>query len=234
MKLSVFTIKNFKMKRILFLFLLSFCITRAGAQDTIVKRSGDTIIAKILEINPIEIKYKKINFLDGPTYVEQKSFIKMIAYQGGRKEFFEEKVIEQSQTIATPATDNPDYYGDNSNGTNRIGMWKDGRFRQKNTRLTEREAQNIFIQTKEKKLVELAINARDARKMQYIGFAAFPLGMAGLLLLASEPNSNQGTYTMGGVLCTALAIACPIVSGVYKNKRNEYNKAAVKLYNQRF
>lgn len=139
------------MKRLLLLFLLSVCLSPTFAQDTIVKRNGDTIIAKIVEINPLEVKYKKFSFLDGPTYVEQKSFIKMIAYLGGRKEFFEQQVAQvQQETIAPPASDNLDYNGDNSNGTNKIGMWSNGRFRQKNTYLTEKEAQNIFIQTKEK------------------------------------------------------------------------------------
>ena len=233
MKLLVFITKSFNMKHSLLLLLWSVCLSPVFAQDTIVKRSGDTIIAKVLEINPIEVKFKKINFLDGPTYVEQKSFIKMITYQGGRKEFFEQ-APEKPKIIAPPASDNLDYYGDNSNGTNKMGMWSNGRFRQKNTRLTEKEAQNIFILTKEKKLVDLAFKARDARKMQYIGFAAFPLGMAGLLLITTDTSPNRGTYTMGGIICSALAITCPIVSGVQKNKRNEYNKAAVKLYNQRF
>lgn len=222
------------MKHSLFLVFLIICINLTYAQDTIVKRSGDTIIAKILEINPTEVKYKKVSYLDGPTYVEQKSFIQLIIYKGGRKEYFEQ-VVSQPKQPATPATDNLDYYGDNSNGTNKIGMWSNERFRQKNTRLTERQAQDIFIQTKEKKLMELAVNARDARKMQYIGFAAIPLGMAGLVLIQGVgSSSNSDAFLIGGVVCIGAAVACPIISGQYKKKRKAYNTAAVKLYNQRF
>lgn len=39
------------------------------AQDVITKRNGDEILAKILEVNPTEIKYKRYDNPDGPLYV---------------------------------------------------------------------------------------------------------------------------------------------------------------------
>jgi hypothetical protein len=40
-----------------------------SAKDVIVLNSSDSIKAKILEVTPTEVKYKKLNYLDGPTFV---------------------------------------------------------------------------------------------------------------------------------------------------------------------
>ena len=62
-----------------------------NAQDVITKRNGDDIEAKVLEILDSEIKYKKFNFLDGPTYTEKKSEILIIRYENGSKDIFVEE-----------------------------------------------------------------------------------------------------------------------------------------------
>ena len=52
------------MKKILFLSLFSFFVSTCFAQDSIFKRNNDIIVAAIIEVTPIEIKYKKHNFQD--------------------------------------------------------------------------------------------------------------------------------------------------------------------------
>jgi hypothetical protein len=71
--------------------LLTFLSVNLNAQDIITKRNGDDIEAKVLEISDLEIKYKKFNFLDGPTYTEKKSEILIIRYENGSKDIFLEK-----------------------------------------------------------------------------------------------------------------------------------------------
>ena len=61
------------MKKIFLFCIIIFASINANAQDTIVKLSGDIILAKVSEITPTEIKYKRFDFQDGPTYVELKS-----------------------------------------------------------------------------------------------------------------------------------------------------------------
>lgn len=70
--------------------------------------------------------------------------------------------------------------------------------------------------------------------MQFIGFAALPLGMAGGMVVITGLLDSQSELYLPGFTCIALAGACPIVSVIYKYKRAVYNTAAVKLYNQRF
>ncbi|MBL0329635.1 MAG: hypothetical protein IPP64_09515 [Bacteroidetes bacterium] len=50
-----------------FLFISMICYS----QDTILKRNSEKILAKVIEITPTEIKYKKTAFLDGPTYIDK-------------------------------------------------------------------------------------------------------------------------------------------------------------------
>jgi hypothetical protein len=71
----------------LLLTLLCFLSTAvAFAQDILVKRNGDEISAKILEIAPDVIKYKRFDYQDGPTISILKREVFMIKYANGTKE----------------------------------------------------------------------------------------------------------------------------------------------------
>ena len=71
------------MKKIILISLASFLYQSGFAQDTIVRYNGDKISAKVLEISSTDVKYKKSNFLDGPTFVESKNDIYKIKYSNG-------------------------------------------------------------------------------------------------------------------------------------------------------
>ena len=94
------------MKKIFFLFLL-LVPKYFLAQDVIVMRSGEEIQAKILEVNETEVKYKKFDYQDGPTFIVSKSKIFMIKYGDGSKDVF-------SETTSTENADkNDSAYGHN-------------------------------------------------------------------------------------------------------------------------
>ncbi|CAN5553073.1 hypothetical protein BH10BAC1_BH10BAC1_21730 [soil metagenome] len=231
------------MKNILLIALFSFFIGKTFAQDTITKNNSEKIIAKILEISPTQVKFKKFDFQDGPTYIENKSDIKMIVYSNGVKEVFEQKQTPTPKVEVRNPDNNADYYG-NSNSSNKIDLWGGNKYHQNNRTFNESELHNILIQTKDKKIVALVSEAKNAKAMQYVGFAAIPLGIGayGLLigsLIKGSSNFNgtvspNGSYLAGSAICLVGAIACPIASSVYKKKRKTYNRAAVKLYNEKF
>lgn len=227
------------MKKITLLFALSFFIGKSIAQDTIVKRSSEIIVAKILEISSTEIRYKKFDFQDGPTYIEMKSKVQMIHYANGMKETFEEEKVEKTEIKIADTKD--DYIVKETPVSNRIDMWGQSRFRQKGTIYNEREIQNILLKTNDKKIMSLVGKAKDAKKAQYFGFAGIPLGIgAGGLLLASAVyggNNYYGfepSYLAGAAVCAVAAIACPAIAITFKTKRNNCNRAAVKMYNEKF
>ena len=101
---------------------------------------------------------------------------------------------------------------------------------------------------KDKKIVSLVAQAKEAIGMQYLGFLAIPFGVAsGIFFLKSTgmfntsySNSNRNQYglnnndlVLSGIFLAG-TITFPIISGVQKAKRNTYNHDAVKLYNEKF
>ncbi|MBI3521119.1 MAG: hypothetical protein HY062_17395 [Bacteroidetes bacterium] len=71
------------MKRLIATFACCSFLLSLNAQDTIVLRNDTKISAKIVEINPSNVKYKKSNNVDGPNYIEAKDNIKWIKYANG-------------------------------------------------------------------------------------------------------------------------------------------------------
>jgi hypothetical protein len=90
---KLFIIAAMKYLFSLFVFLMgsSVCL----AQDTIVKRNGERIAAKVLEIDKSDVKYKKFENPDGPSYILPKNDIGMIRYQNGSVDSF---------SVVTPQT----------------------------------------------------------------------------------------------------------------------------------
>jgi hypothetical protein len=56
--------------------------------DEILTQKGESIYAKVLEISPSEVKYKKCDFLSGPTYTIERNDVFMITYSNGSKDVF--------------------------------------------------------------------------------------------------------------------------------------------------
>ena len=76
--------------------------------DQIIYKDGTEIKAKITEINTSEIRYKRCDFIDGPTFVEKQNKVFMIKYSNGKSEMFKtekadeyntSKIIQDSQKI---------------------------------------------------------------------------------------------------------------------------------------
>ena len=77
------------MKRIVTVLavVIAACIT-ASAQDIITKKDGNDIMAKVLEVNPNDVKYVLSDEPDGPVYTIRKNELLMIRYASGRNELF--------------------------------------------------------------------------------------------------------------------------------------------------
>lgn len=82
----------------IFLFL-SF---KLFSQDTIYKRNGDIINAKVLEVDLKVIKFKKASNPDGPLFTMSKSQITLIQYNDGSKDVFPQEyppvIIKRSKS----------------------------------------------------------------------------------------------------------------------------------------
>jgi hypothetical protein len=69
-------------------------LTACFAQDVIITKDAKKIYAKITEVNVHDIKFKRFNYPDGPTYTILKSRIVSILYQDGTVEIVEEENTE--------------------------------------------------------------------------------------------------------------------------------------------
>ncbi len=83
---------------ILVIFLLFSAL--AGAQDTIVFRSGDKVIGKVMKVTEHEVEYKRTDNADGPVYNADFSKVGMVVYQNGNRDIF----TAPSATITTHTT----------------------------------------------------------------------------------------------------------------------------------
>jgi hypothetical protein len=85
---------------IIFIFLIFG--TQLLGQDVILKRNGEKIKAKVIEITTDAIKYKDYDFQDGPLRNIRITDIQNITYENGRKETFIQEQpqigVSQSQT----------------------------------------------------------------------------------------------------------------------------------------
>lgn len=73
------------MKNACLLLTFVFFALAAKAQDIITLTDGTKVRAKVLEINPDDVKYKEFNNLDGPVITIQKSTVSEIRYANGTK-----------------------------------------------------------------------------------------------------------------------------------------------------
>lgn len=76
------------MKRLLTLLLMLVGAWSAMGQDRIVKLDASSVEAKVLEISPEEVSYKRFTNLEGPTYRLPVTQIAYIVYANGERDDF--------------------------------------------------------------------------------------------------------------------------------------------------
>jgi len=80
---------------------LAFGIFSANAKDLIILKNGNIIESKIMEISETEIRYKKIDHLDGPNIVLSVEKVLSIRYENGKVENLnsEQTVIQNNSDL---------------------------------------------------------------------------------------------------------------------------------------
>ena len=86
------------MKKYCITLLSVLCVSLLNAQDVIITKNAEKIEAKIIEVSPTEIKYKKTNNLDGPTFIFYASDVQTIIYSNGDVQLFDAKPKEVKDT----------------------------------------------------------------------------------------------------------------------------------------
>ncbi|GAB3531343.1 hypothetical protein GCM10027443_13380 [Pontibacter brevis] len=89
------------------LFVLSCLISwqLVQAQDIVIKRTGEKVEAKVLEISNTEIRYKLFRNQQGPTYVVPKVDVAIIQYEDKTSEVFELTDLALAKATASTKSD---------------------------------------------------------------------------------------------------------------------------------
>ena len=96
------------MKKLLLLTCLLMNAAWCLAQDTLVKKTGEEIQVKVLEITPDLVKYKNFSNLEGPTISVYKREVFMVRYAGGMKEIITPMPVQPQ--AAAPSQPLPNAY----------------------------------------------------------------------------------------------------------------------------
>lgn len=218
-----------------FLILFVFFSTVVFAQDTLYKRnSTEIIVAKVIEISTIEIKYKRFDLLDGPTFVIDKNQIEKIKYMVGSVEYF-------NVSIPKPIINNNQYVNANPEviepyGNRGIYLYK-GKKTGVRTVFDIIEYRNITWKSRE--ISTLIYESKKQKRNQYIsGFSVIGVGfltVVGVKAVSSRSYNFQNSVSNSlGVfaLGTLGVIATQVISYNCKLSHLKFASKAVDVYNK--
>lgn len=94
-------------RKALLLLVALFAITLCYSQDVITTKTGDDIQAKVMEVGNTEIKFKRMDNLDGPLFTLLKADVLMIRYANGTKDIFTQ---EAKKGLNAPEFSTEDYF----------------------------------------------------------------------------------------------------------------------------
>lgn len=214
---------------------------RLTAQDTLIKKNGDKVIADIIEISTNEIKYKRFQMPNSPLYIDHKNNVLEIHYTNGLIERYG-SVIEDcisKQSVLAPATAE----------SNNIEAWGTVYYFHGVT-LTESDLYDVLLEKSNPTIQQWVDKSKRAKRKQALGYMAIPLAIGSTFLLAGSYGlmddyvdlgfgieNSAGTYVIPNVLSgvfLSAAVSLPIISSIATKNKLHYNKQAIKIYNEKY
>jgi hypothetical protein len=226
------------MKKII--LLISICIlsiSQLWAQDRLFFLSGDETEVKITEVSSSEVKYKRLDNLDGPTFSSLKSDLFMIKYANGDKEMIAAQTAEpapaqneeyttEDAAISAPATNSGSGLSsavivtNEPSSTSRSNSDKWGR--------TESENRALF----KKKIVKGAVLLGVGGAMAIPGVVLFGLATRyDNLGLVTYGDTYGDRYRVVGALLVVGGVAMVIAGSAIMGTSAKYKKRANQLAN---
>lgn len=215
------------------LCILFFAVTVSFSQDLILKRGGDEIYGKVLEIKEDRIFYKN-NVNDSITNSIDKKLVFMVKFENGAKIVFDNPIIAEPVTAA-PIEEKEEPTGPLLIETRGRGLYYyNGRY------YSVKRLSPVLLSTNDKEIRDHLSTAKAANIGSWVLFGlSFPLGTVGLVGLAAI--NDAATYgTPQDPMAAPLAAAgigsfliCQVGNIVLKKVvRDGSNKKAVERYNQ--
>lgn len=220
--------------------LLSFLISiSCFAQDTLVKKNGQQIIGKVLEVSSTEVKYKKADFPDGPTYTELKSTLERIKYNGGHVDIFQEVKVSKVEPVKTE-DDYRQPVNDYKQPINKSQIVRKGSYYvQDDNFMREGQMYKELLKVKDPEITYRVKRARSEKGLRYMGFAAIPVFLGTVIIASISASSSTQSPTsrepLNIFLAGAAASGILLGTSIYFNiDRKVQNARAVRLYNEKY
>jgi hypothetical protein len=219
----------------LFLILFVFFSVAGFAQDTLYKRnSKEIIVAKVIEISTVEIRYKRFDLLDGPMYVIDKNEIEKIKYIYGNIEYFNitipKSIINNNPSVIT----NPEVI---------LPYGNKGIYLYKEKKIDVSEVFDIMeyrnITWKNREISTLIYESKTKKRNQFIsGFSSIGIALltlVGVSVVSSRSYNYQNSVSnsLGVIALGTLGIVVTqVVSYNCKLSSIKFASKAVDVYNK--
>jgi len=220
------------MKKHLLFALLLFVSLAAKAQDTIIKRNGDKLVVKLIEVNVNDVKYKLLDYLEGPMFTISKQDIKEIGYANGKKESFESYVppsvthqeyVPQDLTIQT---------------SGKYFYYKDKKIRERDmlavTQKLNDKKINLMVKTVERDRFIQNMTTDASIACGVVGMYMYVVNRAPQRSRRGPPQSQSATQLQkqkDGEYLMLAGIACETVSICYIFNRRNHDRILVNAFN---
>lgn len=220
------------MKNTILLFAITILsISQSFAQDRLFFLNGDETDVKITEITSSEVKYKRMNNLEGPTFSTLKSELFMIKYANGDKEMI---TAENAEPAATPqqeyTTEDAMPASNTGSGLSSAVIVTDEPVATSSSNVdkwgrTEAENRSLY----KKKIVKGAVVLGVGGAMAIPGVVLF--GLATRYDAAGGVTRVADTYRIAGALLTVGGAAMIIAGAAVMGSSAKYKKRANMLAN---
>jgi hypothetical protein len=134
-----------KMRLVLFTLLMGVS-SGAFAQDILYLLSGDEIETKLTEISSSELKYKRIDNLDGPVFVIERNKVFKVKYSNGQSEVMTKPgaaTQASPKSAIAPSTSSSSQATSSSGGFNAVTFGQDGNYFNNQPYIVDRESGQI-------------------------------------------------------------------------------------------
>ncbi len=227
------------MKHSLFFMLLLMGFTSLRAQDTIYKRSGEVIPAKITEISTAEVKYMRFSMPDGPVFIIGRNEVQKIRFSNGVVDSFAISQPVTTQTVMPTETPviiqqqrTPVLSGLIENPRAGLYYYNGAKINEKKMLYLAADKNRAW---RSKELDQAILATGDFKKNQYISGFGGPAVLLVCLIAATQTSQNNPNSNVSGALVfngLGIFVASQIVSPMFKRKRSQSARRVVSLFNE--
>jgi hypothetical protein len=237
------------MKKFFFFWIALVISISAHSQDIIIKKTGDEVKVKIVEIGINEIKYKRFDFQDGPVYTISKADVVLIKYENGVNEVItsgnnnSNSNTNTTQTTVVPPPTNPTSTTTTQEKVSEKIDYSMGSYNQNGRYISKSRVVNTLRATNDAQIKSLLNKSKRSRvtgnvlatalsiPLMVVGTVTTLVGV-GMVIADTNPDAT-GIATVGGVMA-GTGILIQFINIGFQSKSNKSIEEAVAIYNSKY